>query len=87
MLGRSLFWVLGIMLMISSVSCTQKKNTSASEAEYTGSESCIQCHEKFYKLWKPSYHGQAMMPVNGEFINKNQLPNSSQSRLKAICLM
>ncbi len=76
MLGRNLLWVLGIILMISSVSCTQKKNTSMAENEYTGSKSCIQCHEKFYKLWSPSYHGQAMMPVNGEFITKHKLPNS-----------
>ena len=76
MLGRSLFWMLGIILMISSVSCTQRKNTTTADDNFSGSESCIQCHEKFYKLWKPSYHGQAMMPINAEFVAKHQLPNS-----------
>ncbi len=47
-----------------------------SENDYSGSESCRECHENFYQLWEPSYHGQAMMPVNGEFIAKHKLPNS-----------
>jgi tetratricopeptide (TPR) repeat protein len=29
---------------------------------YSGSESCRECHEKFYRLWAPSRHGLAMQP-------------------------
>ena len=76
MLGRNVFWVILAVSFISMVSCTQKKNNTTAEKEYSGSESCIQCHEKFYKLWKPSYHGQAMMPVNAEFVANHKLPDS-----------
>jgi len=34
---------------------------------YTGSVSCRECHEKFYKLWAPSHHGLAMQPYTAEF--------------------
>ncbi|MCD4769575.1 MAG: hypothetical protein K8R35_05350, partial [Bacteroidales bacterium] len=38
-------------------------------AEYSGSESCRPCHEKFYHLWANSYHGLAMQPVTKDFID------------------
>ncbi len=39
--------------------------------QYSGSESCKPCHEKFYQLWHDSHHGLAMQPVTGEFIENN----------------
>jgi Flp pilus assembly protein TadD len=60
-----------IVLLMSS--CSVNKNK---DVQYAGSESCMECHEDFYKLWLPSYHGQAMMPVNAEFIKKHKLPDS-----------
>ncbi len=72
---RSLSQWMILIIVLFSFSCTQRKKAQVAE-EYSGSESCIQCHEKFYKLWKPSFHGQAMMPVNAEFISIHQLPNS-----------
>ncbi|HEG43721.1 MAG TPA: tetratricopeptide repeat protein [Phycisphaerales bacterium] len=35
--------------------------------DFTGSASCIQCHEKFYKLWSSSFHGLAMQPYTNKF--------------------
>jgi len=35
-------------------------------AQYAGSESCRECHEKFYKLWAPSHHGKALQPWSAE---------------------
>ena len=35
---------------------------------YAGSASCIECHERFYKLWAPSHHGLAMQGVDSTFI-------------------
>lgn len=32
-----------------------------------GSASCRQCHEEFYKLWAPSFHGLAMQPYTDRF--------------------
>ncbi|MBN1570306.1 MAG: tetratricopeptide repeat protein [Acidobacteria bacterium] len=33
---------------------------------YAGTQSCRECHEKFYQLWAPSYHGLAMQPFTAE---------------------
>ena len=33
---------------------------------YSGSASCKECHEKFYKLWAPSHHGKALQPWSAE---------------------
>jgi tetratricopeptide (TPR) repeat protein len=39
--------------------------------EFSGSASCRQCHEQFYKLWEPSHHGLAMQPYTAEFAKAN----------------
>jgi tetratricopeptide (TPR) repeat protein len=38
----------------------------ASSSGYSGTQSCRECHEKFYRLWAPSYHGLAMRPFTAE---------------------
>lgn len=75
MTGRNLHLIFFIVSIIFFFSCTQKKDSQVA-GEYSGSESCIECHEKFYQLWQPSYHGQAMMPVDAGFVVKHQLPGS-----------
>ena len=35
---------------------------------YAGSESCRECHERFYQLWSPSHHGKAMQPITDAFV-------------------
>ncbi|MEJ2718150.1 MAG: tetratricopeptide repeat protein [Deltaproteobacteria bacterium] len=34
---------------------------------YTGTSSCRECHEKFYRLWAPSHHGLAMQKYTDAF--------------------
>lgn len=34
--------------------------------DYVGSQSCRECHERFYGLWSTSHHGLAMQPFTGE---------------------
>jgi len=43
---------------------------------YTGSVSCRECHEKFYKLWAPSHHGMAMQPYTDEFARTQLTPQN-----------
>jgi tetratricopeptide (TPR) repeat protein len=38
------------------------KTAGASSQEFTGSQSCRNCHERFYQLWATSHHGLAMQP-------------------------
>jgi tetratricopeptide (TPR) repeat protein len=77
----NIFKVLTFISFIGLVSCSQRQNTQSADA-YSGSESCIQCHENFYKLWSPSHHGKAMQPVNPGFIAEYQLPPSSAIELE-----
>lgn len=41
---------------------------------YAGSESCIECHQKFYQPWSTSRHGLAMQPYTAEFARANLTP-------------
>lgn len=76
MMGKLFKFGVGLFVVLAIFSCKQRGPKQTSENEFTGSESCRECHEKFYQLWEPSYHGQAMMPINAEFVAKHQLPNS-----------
>jgi tetratricopeptide (TPR) repeat protein len=38
--------------------------TLSQYAEFAGSKSCRECHERFYGLWSTSYHGLAMRPYS-----------------------
>jgi len=40
--------------------------------DFSGSASCRSCHERFYELWAPSYHGRAMQPFTAE-LGRTQL--------------
>ncbi len=69
-------WIVGVITVFTLFSCTQRGAQPNPDGEFVGSQSCKECHEKFYELWSPSYHAQAMMPVNAEFMAKHRLPNS-----------
>jgi len=43
---------------------------------FTGSVSCRECHEKFYKLWAPSHHGTAMQPFTRGFASSKLTPQT-----------
>ena len=38
---------------------------------FVGSQSCRECHEKFYGLWSTSFHGLAMQPYTAELGRTN----------------
>ena len=52
---------------------------------YAGSASCIECHEKFYKLWSTSFHGLAMQPYRQSWPQRNspRRPRTSSSARSA----
>jgi tetratricopeptide (TPR) repeat protein len=41
---------------------------------YAGSQSCRECHEKFYELWSTSKHGLAMQPYTAQFARDQLTP-------------
>lgn len=81
MTGRNLLTLLAIISLFAT-SCVQKDKNQVTEDGYSGSESCIQCHERFYELWAPSWHGKAMQPVNAGFVEEYQLPESEKINLE-----
>ena len=46
-------------------------------ADYAGSKSCRECHEKFYQLWSTSKHGLAMQPYTAAFAQAKLTPQKS----------
>ncbi len=46
----------------------------SSSADYTGSKSCRECHEKFYQLWSTSFHGLAMQPYTAALAREKLTP-------------
>ena len=81
MVGR-IFCLLLAVVSLMAVSCTRNKNQQVAENGYSGSESCIQCHERFYELWAPSFHGKAMQPVNAGFVKEYGLPTSEPMNIE-----
>ena len=50
---------------------TVKQKNDSSAGEYALSGSCRPCHERFYKLWAPSFHGTAMQDYTDEYAEAN----------------
>lgn len=43
-------------------------------AGFAGSQSCRECHERFYQLWSTSFHGLAMQPYTEELAQEKLTP-------------
>ena len=76
-----LFDLLLVSVALIMVSCSQR-NRGEGTGEFSGSESCIECHEKFYELWSPSHHGKAMEPINAAYMVSKHLPQSGEFSLE-----
>ncbi len=55
----------------------KEKGAAVHSPAFTGSSSCRECHEKFYKLWSTSMHGLAMQPYTPEFATAHLTPQQS----------
>lgn len=45
---------------------------------YSGTQSCRECHEKFYQLWATSNHGLAMQPFTAELFRTKLTPQTEE---------
>jgi Flp pilus assembly protein TadD len=63
-----------IFVYLAVPSIYAKVYQEAKQEGFAGSVRCRSCHEKFYKLWAPSYHGLAMQPYTPEFSKQNLTP-------------
>jgi tetratricopeptide (TPR) repeat protein len=73
-------WIIGMLLVVLLIAAAlafyrlelgglpfrHTRDGSASSSGYSGTQSCRECHEKFYRLWAPSHHGLAMQPFTAE---------------------
>ena len=50
-------------------------------AAYSGSGDCRRCHERFYTLWAPSFHGLAMQPYTDALGHKRLTPQTEPIRV------
>lgn len=82
MATKKWIWISAIFYFLLTISCVQRKNEQIAKDGFSGSESCIQCHERFYQLWAPSMHGKAMQPVNAGFVKEYQLPESGPMEIE-----
>ena len=67
-----------VLLGVSWTAWAQIKSAPATNAAaklaapgFVGSQSCRECHEKFYQLWSTSFHGLAMQPYTSELARTN----------------
>ncbi|MBI5394774.1 MAG: tetratricopeptide repeat protein [Verrucomicrobia bacterium] len=54
------------------------------DAGFTGSRTCRDCHEKFYKLWSTSHHGLAMQPFTAELARKELQPQKEDLVIRGV---
>lgn len=75
----------GLVLMSFSNSLAKANQANRSlnkQGAYTGTQSCRECHEKFYKLWAPSRHGKAMQAYSDAFAAGSLTPQAKPIVIK-----
>jgi tetratricopeptide (TPR) repeat protein len=84
---QSIIIILPVMLLIAAALVFYRFNLgglsfrhtgdgSANSSGYSGTQSCRECHEKFYRLWAPSHHGLAMQPFTAELFQTKLGPQT-----------
>lgn len=81
MFKQGLSNLLILLIVLMGFSCSQRNGGEIS-GEFSGSESCKECHEKFYELWEPSHHGKAMEPMNAAYLQGKHLSLSEEFALE-----
>lgn len=70
------------LVALSWASSPAKEVSIQSQGAYTGTQSCRECHEKFYQLWAPSHHGKAMQDYSDAFAATNLTPQPAPLVIK-----
>ncbi|MCP5115448.1 MAG: tetratricopeptide repeat protein [bacterium] len=70
-------WVAAFGLLMLLAACGGSGPVGSGDG-FVGSASCRSCHEDFYKLWAPSFHGLAMQPYTAEFAKANLTPHTEE---------
>jgi len=73
--------IAALFLAATGAFSAQAPAPSGVSAQFTGSQNCRECHEKFYELWSTSFHGLAMQPVNDALVQKDLVPQTSDIKI------
>jgi tetratricopeptide (TPR) repeat protein len=68
----------GIVNLAFSLVLAAESPSSKQDKGYSGTTSCRECHEKFYKLWSPSRHAKAMQPFSAELAQSRLTPQTQE---------
>lgn len=73
---------LSALLLLAILGCSAQTNAEDGQTSgYAGSQSCMECHEKFYQLWSTSYHGLAMQPYTAGLAQKSLTPQAAEVKI------
>jgi len=72
------------LVALSWGSAPAKQAAISSQGAYTGSQSCRECHERFYQLWAPSHHGKAMQDYSDAFAAANLSAQTAPLTIKGV---
>jgi tetratricopeptide (TPR) repeat protein len=70
------------VLTLAAAAATEPTNGIPDDARYAGSQSCRECHERFYGLWSTSHHGLAMQPFTAELARTRLTPHTEPLAIK-----
>ena len=59
------------------------KAAATADKGYVGSESCRECHGRFYELWSTSHHGTALQPFNLALARARLTPHAQALKVGA----
>ena len=65
------------------VACSRNDRAGSDPSGYSGTQSCRECHEKFYQLWAPSHHGLAMQPFTAALFREKLSPHDEALEIGA----
>ncbi len=74
-------FISALLFLVILVWSTQTTAKEVQTSGYGGSQSCKECHEKFYQLWSTSYHGLAMQPYTAGFAKMNLTPQAAEVKI------
>jgi tetratricopeptide (TPR) repeat protein len=70
-----------LVVIAAGAACAQAALPPDGTAKFTGSQSCRECHEKFYELWSTSFHGLAMQPFTDALAAKDLVPQVGEIKI------
>jgi tetratricopeptide (TPR) repeat protein len=76
-------WILILLTILSSAleALGAEARPAPSPSQYVGSSECRECHQAFYTLWAPSFHGLAMQPYTPDLARTNLTTQSTPLRV------